>query len=56
MRRAVPWRVWSARLLAAGSLLLVFVQIIWDNDAVPAANKIGWLCMGSASPDPGRLA
>jgi hypothetical protein len=43
MRRAVPWRAWSAWLLAVASLLLVFVLFIWHNDALPATNKITWL-------------
>jgi hypothetical protein len=43
MRRAVPWRAWSAWLLAVASLLLVFVLFIWHNDAVPATNKITWV-------------
>jgi hypothetical protein len=43
MRRTVPWRAWSAWLLAAASLALVFVLFTWHNDAVPAANKISWV-------------
>jgi hypothetical protein len=43
MRRAVPWRAWSAWLLAVASLMVVFVLFIWHNDALPAANKISWV-------------
>jgi hypothetical protein len=43
MRRAVPWRAWSAWLLAVASLLLVFVVFIWHNDTLPATNKLTWV-------------
>jgi hypothetical protein len=43
MRRAVPWRAWSAWLLAVASLIVIFVLYIWHNDALPAANKISWM-------------
>jgi hypothetical protein len=42
MRRAVPWRAWSAWLLAVASLIAVFVAFIWHNDALAATSKIGW--------------
>jgi hypothetical protein len=49
MRRTVPWRAWSAWLLAAASLLLVFVLFIWHDDAQTTTNKISWV-LGSVPP------
>jgi two-component system NarL family sensor kinase len=43
MRRADPWRAWSACLLAVATLMVVFVLFIWHNDALPATNKISWV-------------
>jgi hypothetical protein len=41
-RRAVPWLGWSAWLLAAVSLTLVFVLFVVGDDELSAADRVEW--------------
>jgi hypothetical protein len=48
-RRAVPWLGWSAWLLAAVSLTLVFVLFVVGDDELSAADRVGWFLVNLPS-------
>jgi hypothetical protein len=49
IRRAVPWLGWSAWLLAAASLTLVFVLFVVGDDELSATDRVTWFLVSLPS-------